>query len=513
MSKNLNEALHQLNRLPADEALAVLELLEKKRHQEEFIKFWEPYGAQAEVFTKFTPDIKELYVLGGNRAGKTVVGAAIAAAFLLGKDYFKNEPAWEWVKDLPIPTDRPRAIWVVGLDFPTVRDVIWGEKLINGKNHPPFLPKNFEEMGGKIRESDFQITAPDGSVLTCKSADSGREKFQGASVDLVWIDEEPDVGIYDECWQRTADCGGFIMCTLTPLNDTSSGARVPWVFQRVNDSRNGNADINVVQLGVLDNPYIPEKEKERLKAKWAGHPEERARLYGDFIQRAGLVYPMLKKDIHFIPRTEIKQDIYRVACIDPAPTGPTACLWAAIYMNPYSHTSPGNVVFYKEYKLANQIVSDHAKNILTLNGGDPIDMWFIDPQGGNQKNAETHKTIAQLYRENGIPVRFPTLDEDFGREVAREYLTATCDATSRHPKAEFFDDLRMTEEELFAYVWDFYARGEKKGLSKDKPVKRNDHIINCMQYILGMRLRGRRARMSDMSEEVRRRMAQNNSYT
>src|SRR5206468_7340907 len=112
-----------------------------------------------------------------------------------------------WVQKLPIPEGRPRNIWVVGLDFPTVRDVIWGEKLIKGKNHPPFLPRTFEEMGGKIREGDYQLIAPDGSTLTCKSADSGREKFQGASVDLVWIDEEPDVSIYDECWQRTADCG------------------------------------------------------------------------------------------------------------------------------------------------------------------------------------------------------------------------------------------------------------------------------------------------------------------
>jgi phage terminase large subunit-like protein len=511
---NIDAALSQLYRLgDTQEALALLELLEEKKRKEEFIRFWTPLDGQRAIFPLFTPDIKELYVLGGNRSGKTVVGAAIVMAFLLGKEYFKGEPAWEWVKDLPIPEGRPRNIWVVGLDFPVVRDVIWKEKLIVGKNQPPFLPKNFEELGGKVREGDTQIVAPDGSTLTCKSADSGREKFQGASVDLVWIDEECDVQVYEECFQRTVDCGGFILCTLTPLTDTSSGAKVPWVFQRVTEGRAGNKDIAVAQLSVLDNPTIPEKEKERLKQKWQGHAEERARLYGDFIQRSGLVYPMLSKAIHFIPKKPISKETYRVVCIDPAPSGYTAALWATIEKNPWSEQMPGDIKFYKEYKLSNLVVSEHAKNILAVNGGDPVDMWIIDPWGGNQRNPETHKTIAQLYRENGIPVRFPNLDEDFGREALREYFNAALDATNRNAKAYIEEDLRQFEDELFGYVWDFYARGEKKGLSKEKPLKRNDHLINCAQYIAGMRLRGKRIRYSDLPAEVRQKMAQNNSYT
>lgn len=510
----LDAALSQLQRIgnPA-EALALLEMMEEKKRKEEFIRFWTPTIGQATVFPKFTNKIKELYVLGGNRSGKTVVGAAIAMAFLLGKEYFRGEPAWEWVKNLPIPEGRPRNIWVVGLDFTVVRDVIWTEKFLTGKGQPPFLPKTFEEMGGKIRVGDQQLVGPDGSVLSCKSADSGREKFQSASVDLVWIDEECDVGVYDECFQRTLDCAGFILCTLTPLTDTSSGAKVPWVFHRVTEGRAGDPDIAIAQLSVLDNPFIPDTEKERLKKKWQGHAEERARIYGDFIQRSGLVYPMLSKNIHFVPAKPISKDLYRVVCIDPAPSGYTAALWATVEKNPWSDLQPGDLTFHREYKLANMVVSEHAKNLIVLNGGDPVDMWIIDPWGGNQRNAETHKTIAQLYRENGIPVRFPNLDEDFGREALREYFNAALDPTNRNAKAYIESELRQFEDELFGYVWDFYSRGEKKGLSKEKPLKRNDHLINCAQYIAGMRLRGKRARYADLPEDVRRRMALGNSYT
>lgn len=510
----LDAALSQLQRIgnPA-EALALLEMMEEKKRKEEFIRFWTPTAGQQTVFPAFTPDIKELYVLGGNRSGKTVVGAAIAMAFLLGKDYFRGEPAWAWVKDLPIPEGRPRNIWVIGLDFTVVRDVIWKEKFLTGKGQSPFLPKNFEELGGKIREGDQQLIAPDGSTLTCKSADSGRDKFQGASVDLVWIDEECDVTIFDEAFQRTVDCSGYILCTLTPLTDTSSGAKVPWVFHRVTEGRAGNRDVAIAQLSVLDNPFIPEKEKERLKAKWQGHAEERARLYGDFIQRSGLVYPMLSRKIHYISAQPIDRKVYRVLCIDPAPSGPTAAVWAAITQNPYSSHLPGDIVFYKEYKLANLVVSEHAKNILTLNAGDPIDLYLIDSIGGNQRNAETHKTIAQLYRENGIPVRLAEVDSDFGVAALGEYFTAALDSTNRNPKAYIHDNLRMLQEELDSYVWDFYSRGERKGLSKEKPMKRNDHEINCLQYVAGMRLRGSKQRYSDLSEDQRRKLSANQSYT
>ncbi len=515
---NLDTALSQLKKFGTpEEALALLELMEEKRKKENFIRFWEPYqgkfGGQKKVFDIFRPGVKELYVLGGNRSGKTVVGAAIAMAFLMGKEFFRGEPAWEWVKDLPIPEGRPRNIWVVGLDFSVVEDVIWKEKLLTGKGQPPFLPKNFEEMGGTIRAGIHQLVAPDGSTLTCKSADSGRDKFQGASIDLVWIDEECDVSVYDECYQRTIDCAGFILVTLTPLTDTASGAKVPWVFNRVREGKEGNPDIKVATLSFLDNPFVPETEKDRAIKKWRGHVEERARLYGDFIQRSGLVYPMLRRDVHFVRPEAPSRDLYRVACIDPAPTGPTACLWATIRLNDSSNQLPGDITFTQEYKVSNEVVSEHAKNILAMNGGKPVDMWFIDPVGGNQRNPETHKTIAQLYRENGIPVRFPNLDEDFGRDVLAEYFNASLDKTSRQAKAYIADNLKQLEDELFGYVWDFYARGEKKGLSKEKPLKRNDHLINCAQYIAGMRLRGKRARYSDLTEEQRRKMALNNSYT
>jgi phage terminase large subunit-like protein len=503
----IDAALAELAALPESERLAVLDAIEGKRKDESYIRYWHPYGTghQWDIFRNWKPEAKVVLVRGGNRSGKSEAGAPIAVAWALGKDYFRDEPAWEWVQHLPIPPP-PNNIWVVGLDFPTVKNVLWYEKLSNGKDHPGFLPSGSERetVIKKISESDFQVYFKNGSVITCKSADSGREKFQGASVDLVWIDEEPDIDIYEECRQRTADCAGKILVTVTPLADISSGVREPWVYDLHEQYVKGSKEIISVSLSVLDNPFVPEDEKRRLKEYWAGKPDELTRLYGDFVRRSGLVYDQWKAEKHLIAPITLHKDWKRVVCIDPAPTGPTAVLWAAF-------DTSGNMYVYREYYEKNLVVSEHAKSILVRNGFDKIDLWLIDPRGGIQRNAETHKTIAQLYREAGIPVREAKLPEDFGVNAGREYINSTVTAAARHPFVKVFRTLDMFRWEIEHYVWDFYHNGPLKGTSKDKPRKRHDHLMNCFQYLAGHRFKSRGA--PELSATEKAEFSRNNSYT
>lgn len=499
----------QLERLGADDPLvkqAWLEALQAKRQKEHYVKYWTPNSpGQREVFQKFSPATKVFVVRGGNRSGKSDLGAAVTTAWGLGKDHFINEPAWEWVKSLPIP-EPPSNIWVVGLDFAVIRDVLWSEKLRNGATHPPFLPKD-ESLITKVSDSEFWLQLANGSRITCKSADSGREKFQGASVDFIWIDEECDEEIFNECYQRTVDCKGKMLITLTPLADVSSGSRVPWVFDLYEDYKAGvTKDVEFVSLSVLDNPCVPEDEKERLQEKWAGHIEERARLYGEFVQRAGLVYPQWNPARHVVKRFQIPKSWLRVAVIDPAPTGMTACLWGAV------EPETNNMFLYREYYESDLPVSEHAKSIILRSGGDLVDIWLIDPKAGAQKQADSHKSIAQLYKEAGLPVRLAEVGEDYGMAASIEYLNATTQAVSRHPKVFVFEDLKNFQWEITRYVWGFYGRGDLKGLSKEKPIKRHDHLMNAFQYLCAYRPRTR-ARVSLLTSQAQREFSKLNSYT
>lgn len=487
------------------EALALIRVLEQKHREENYVQFWSPTETQRGKLLQFTPDKKIFGLLGGNRSGKTEVGAFLSVVWLLGKDYFRNSPAWDFVQHLPVP-EPPNNIWVVGLDFPMLRDVIWREKLRLGKDHPGFLPKS-DLLITKISDSDYQIFAQNGSVITGKSADSGREKFQGASVDLVWIDEEPEVEIFDECYQRTVDCAGKILLTLTPLSDTASGVRTPWVFDLYEEFKAGKKDVCFVQLSVLDNPYVPREEKDKLLDKWRDHPEEKARLYGDFIQRSGLVYNMWRPEVHLITPFRIPGHWFRVVSIDPAATGTTAALWAGFNEN-------GDIYLYREYYERDMVVSEHAKRMLLRNGGDKIDIWLIDPKWGTQRNAETHKQNMQLYKDATIPVRLAVVGEDYGLNESREYMNATIEGkTSKHPRVFIFRDLANFRHEIEHYTWAFFTKGDQKGLSKEKPNKRNDHLMNAWQYLAAAKFRGKRGTGIQLTDEEQKLRPKLNSYT
>lgn len=491
-----------LGKLSTSEAKKLLEILEAQRRTDRFICYWEPQDQQLKALREFTPEVKTMVFVGGNRSGKTEVGCFLDVVWALGKEFFRDEPVWDVVKDLPIP-EPPNNIWVVGLDFGVLRDVIWREKLLYGRNHGSLVPVKLLEK--PPNNTDYQIFFPNGSVITGKSADSGREKFQSASVDLVHIDEEPEAGIYDECYQRTSDCAGKIIVTLTPLVDIASGVREPWVYDLHEDSRKGRSDVKFAKLSVLDNPYVPSDEKIKLQEKWRGHPEEAARLYGDFVQRSGLVYNLWDPARHLVKPRPIPRDWLRVVSLDPANTGVTAAIWGAV--------EPGtnDLYLYREYYESNKVISEHAKGILLRNKGDVIDFWLIDKKWGSQRDGSNHKSGQQLYREAGIPVRLAEVDEDYGLQISKEYVQATLEPTGRNPKLFVFNDLHNFKHELEHYTWATFAKGEMKGLSKEKPSKRNDHLMNAFQYLAAGRFKGRRGTANVSPADLSRR-ASLNSY-
>lgn len=498
-------ALEELNKLNPEERLKAVELLIEKRKKKSFCRYFEPWSEQQDALAKFTSDIKVLGLLGGNRSGKTILGAFIAVAWCLGKGYFKDEPAFKWVESLPIP-DHPVNVWIVGLDYSTLRDVIWYEKLRNGKNHPPFLPDDATVVK-KVSDGDFQIFFHNGSILTGKSADAGREKFQGASVDLVWIDEECEKDVYDECYQRTIDCAGKLLLTLTPLTDINSGVREPWVYDLYEQWRAGDKDFAFCQLSTLNSPFLPQQEKDRLITKWAGSPEEQARLYGGFVRKSGLVYPQWDDKIHRVKPFSIPDHWARIVSIDPAATGTTAAIWIAA-------DEYGNYYAYREYYEKERTVKEHAVSINILRAGEPVDYWLLDPTWGGQRNAENHKNGAQLYRESGLPVRLPEVGKDFGLNLSRQYIDAAVTAGSRHPFFKIFQDtIPNFEFERSHYTWDTYAHGEMRGQSKEKPRKKHDHLMNAFQYACCIRAKGGRSRGGNFFDKSPADIAKLNSYT
>lgn len=149
------------------------------------------------------------WVFGGNRSGKTECGAAECVYMARGIHPYRQNR-----KDV--------AGWVVSLSTQVQRDVAqkkilqylrrdWIDEIVmqSGRKDSP--------EGGVIDFIRVKNAFGGVSVIGFKSCDQGREKFQGASLDFVWFDEEPPKDVYEECRMRVVDRRGDLFGTMTPL--------------------------------------------------------------------------------------------------------------------------------------------------------------------------------------------------------------------------------------------------------------------------------------------------------
>jgi len=470
-----------------ERAELLVEALEQKRRQDRYVCYWEPCGDQLQFWEKLRPHHRVWLICGGNGSGKTDLSCFLQTAWLLGKDYFRGEPAWKWVEPLPIP-DHPASIRAVGLNSDMLRDPIY-EKLTGVTDHPAFFP-NDDSIEYK-NSQNFTVRAKGGGKWQGKSADVDPKTHGGPTVDLDCLDEECSYAIYQENYQRIRK-GGYLLITATPLDDVGTVAH-PWIYDLILQAEAGDPEILLMFMSSLNNPYLDEDYKRKQISRWKGHPEEAARLYGRPVRRSGLYYKQWRAEPPlWVPSRELRGG-FRAVMIDPAVTGTVGALWADFDLR-------GKMTLYREYKKKGLTVSQHVENILNENRGDPINLWLSDPFMGRQRvpdstSRDQHKTVLQVWREAGISrLILPEIDYSTCLARSHEYLIAAQDATHPHPSVEVFDHLSAFADEMGRYVIDSVAQGPNRGELRDKPRKGKDGsstLMECYQYLCGMGLRAR----------------------
>lgn len=199
----------------------------QRRQSRNKLANYRPYSKQAEFHAAGAVHRERLF-MAGNQLGKTVAGSMEWAYHLTGK-----YPDW-W---LGRRFETPGRFWAAGESGVSTRDTV--QKLLVGP------PEREEEWGtGSIPYSDILDTqrgrsAPDGldsvvvkhvsggaATLLFKSYEQGRAKWQGDTLNGVWLDEEPPLDIYTEALTRTNATGGIAMITFTPLKGMSDVVRM-----------------------------------------------------------------------------------------------------------------------------------------------------------------------------------------------------------------------------------------------------------------------------------------------
>src|SRR5262249_24416494 len=207
--------------MPSENLNTVVEALKAektRRRTESKLSYFKPYPKQLD-FLNAGATYRERLLMTCNRFGKTFCGAAEMAMHLTGL-YL---PWWAGKR-----FNKPIRAWAAGVTGETTRDVVqtaligppsrraeWGQGL---------LPKHcigdvWMAHGTADLIDTVSVLHISGgySTLQFKSYASGREKWQGTALEVLWCDEEPPEEIYTAGLTRTNETGGIVYITFTPL--------------------------------------------------------------------------------------------------------------------------------------------------------------------------------------------------------------------------------------------------------------------------------------------------------
>ncbi|MBE5752420.1 MAG: hypothetical protein E7357_08430 [Clostridiales bacterium] len=395
------------------------------------------------------------WVFGGNRSGKTECGAVECVYMARGiHPYRENrKDACGWVVSLSTQVQRDVAQKKI-LHY-LRRDWIEDIVMLSGRKDSP--------ESGVIDFIRVKNVFGGVSVIGFKSCDQGREKFQGASLDFVWFDEEPPEDIYVECRMRVLDRRGDIFATMTPLKGLT------FVHRDIFCNPTGDSEIWYEFMEWADNPYLDERETEALE-RTMDERTKQARRYGKFAVSEGLVYPEFDENIHVIEPFSVPKEWQDNISIDPGLNNPLSAHWYAVDFD-------DNVYVVYEHYEAGKDVDYHAAKIKEI--CERL-QWKRDSRGrisalidsaAKQRTLASVKSVAELFYERGILVS-PDVEKDLFSGIAR--VKSYLNHKNGLPNIYIFNTCVRLIGELKGYYWG----------SGDTPRKADDHALDEMRYYL-----------------------------
>jgi phage terminase large subunit-like protein len=248
--------------------------------------YW--YPSQLAFLAAGSSGVHQRLIYGGNQSGKTICASAEVSWHMTG-DY----PNW-WTGHR---FNKPIRCWVVGESGQLVRDTV--QKKLCGDDEfgtgmiplESFGKKPIMVPGGTAAIDTMFVThqtdgVTDGtSSLTFKSFEMRREKLQGESVDLIWIDERPSEEIYSELLARTSATDGHLIVSFTPIGD---GAAAGVTYKFLSEP---SSDRAVFRIPSAEVKHISDARREELASGYQEHERE-ARLEGTPQLGAGPIFPL-----------------------------------------------------------------------------------------------------------------------------------------------------------------------------------------------------------------------------
>ena len=383
-----------------DKVLAALEMQAKAKRFNQ-LKSFQPYPKQVEFFNT-TADHTEVVLQAGNQLGKSTSGAFAAAVFATG-----IYPDWWQGRRF----DGPTRGWACGESTVAVRDVSQ-RKLLGPPGDAELLgsgmiPRDLiagtilgHGAGGSYDLVKVKHVSGGISEISFKSYDQDRSKWQGATLDWLWCDEEPPLEHYLEGLARLVATRGLAFSTFTPLNGLAQV--LPRFQERTPEAMR---DRIVIRMRMQDAGHLA--DPERQKALIATFPEyqRRARIDGLPMLGSGAVFEDVELEDLLDPLRVSGGDIIHKD-IGPIDTRGWAFLWgidfgighnfAAVLLG---HDRDRDIVtVLAEIRIKGGIPAIHAARMKYIAANVKV-AW---PHDGNQRDKGSGEQLADIYKREGL---------------------------------------------------------------------------------------------------------------
>lgn len=408
----------------------------------------ELYAKHVEFF-RLGATFKQRLALCANRVGKTEgMGGYEMACHLTGQ-----YPSWWEGRRFT----KPVTAWVSGETAKDVRDSI--QLKLCGPMHDlgtGLIPGDAigrHTMRGGVPDAIDTLyvkhTSGKQSSLVFKSYEMGRESFQAADVDVLWLDEEPPLSIYTEAVTRTMTTLGVVMLTFTPLLGMSETVLQFLPSGQIEERRE---ETRAVIMATWDDaPHLTEEMKRDMLATYPPFQRD-ARSKGIPQLGAGAIYPVPESEILCDP-FDIPDHWPRCYALDVG-WNRTAAIWLA-------HDRETQTVYaYSEHYRGQAEPSVHAEAIRAR--GD----WMhgvIDPAARGRAQQDGQQLLKN-YRDLGLHLSEAENAVEAGIYAVWQRLSGG--------RLKVFRTLQS-----FLGEYRMYRRDEKGRI-----VKANDHLMDAIRY-------------------------------
>lgn len=329
--------------------------------------------------------------------------------------------------------------------------------------------------GSKIHPAGFRY--PNGSVITIGGLDFA-DKIKSTEYDMIYVNEATELAIDDWEMLITRRKRAPIMPYTQLLADCNPAAPTHWLYQRIL-----NGQVQQV-IGVHeDNPSLYDEDAGEwtpVGVDYLGGLQEltgvrRQRMYeGIWAAAEGLVYENWDPSLHMIDPFPIPERWPRYHAVDFGYTNPFVYqFWA--------QDPDGRLILYRELYMTKRLVSEHAKQVLALMGG--------EPKPGDIVTDHDAEDRATLEKELGMRTTAAVKNVSAGIQAVANRLNKAGDGKPRIQimrgcTVEIDRELQRlgkptsTADEFVSYVWDT-RQNRAKG---EQPMKENDHGMDTLRY-------------------------------